>query len=104
MAGSTTGPVAAWAGTVSGAVMSNREQAAVTQATRLPRGVRCTISLSIELRARNASLEREGVRARRTHRDDGARLAHRDLNFLSAWQWAAQECNGFIESEQILQD
>jgi ethanolamine ammonia-lyase large subunit len=59
IAGSTTGPATAWAGTVSGAAMSSREQAAVAQAMRLPREVRCTISLSDELRTRNAPLERE---------------------------------------------
>jgi hypothetical protein len=35
-------------GTARGAVMSSREQAAVAQAARLPREVRCTISLSVE--------------------------------------------------------
>jgi hypothetical protein len=59
MAGSTTGLSAAWAGTVRGAVMSKREQAAVAQAARLPRGVRYTISLSVELCAHNTPLERE---------------------------------------------
>jgi hypothetical protein len=52
-----TGLLAAWAGTARGAVMRSREQAAVAQAARLPREVRCTISLSLKLRARNAPLE-----------------------------------------------
>jgi hypothetical protein len=52
MAGSTTGPLAAWADTPSGAVISSREQAAVAQAARPPREVRCTIASPLKLRAR----------------------------------------------------
>ena len=60
MPGSTTGPLAAWAGTPKGAVISSREQAAVAQAARLYREVRRTIASPLKLRGRATHLlERE---------------------------------------------
>src|SRR5688572_29183055 len=80
--------------------MSSREQAAVTQATRLPREMRCTFASPLKLRARNAPLER-GRNALSALTRRWARLAHRTLIFLSGGQCVAQECSGIIESEQI---